>query len=674
MNRSLNILYAPLDSQQNVILYVPNSEGDQVTADLTFSLELQNTGTQPIILKKGEPVSDQSPGTSSFLLAVYLPETFQSSELNSIQVGAGQDWKIQTFSDDGNYLMLSPSLDISIAAQGNVKISISGFKTSSPRQISQTLNLNLYNLDPSIIGDGIYTTSVKVLQVPKVGNQDLVLISQPEDSPIVYLTPSDSPANNENSLNFYLTNSNPNSSKIPAKANVSYIRISFDTGIGLGDLASAADLTTANLSLLREYENKFTSSKEVIQNIPTWKFTAATDTFLNGGSNDRIEFQISDLVSHIQPGIANAYLEFFNIPGFNDGYASFSLQKELPAAVISEFFISPPQIAYGDSITVQWQTQGAEYCTLNSNIGSMQGQDGQTVQNYQTFPAVQPGIKFVPVLSQIQNSQGPVLFSVGLSAFTEDGRSNSRAIGILIQPVHCSLSASTTGPIKVGDSITLTWQSQFAHSLSIDQGIGAVQANDSVRVSPKNTTTYTLVAQGLYGPAIASVTVQVESVKINLFQASTSSGNLGDQITFTWDTESATSLDINGTTLSSAKGSIQLPLTNTYSVFTLTCQGGNGPVSSSITVTAINGVQITGMSGYWQSNKFYFEAAKANVNWQTARASSCQLTVNGSLVSSAISGSAAVDAGTGDAPQSVTFVLTAQGPGGPVSQAYTVNP
>ncbi|EPG75144.1 hypothetical protein LEP1GSC058_0066 [Leptospira fainei serovar Hurstbridge str. BUT 6] len=674
MSRTLNVVFSPADSQGNTVIYVPNQSGDPVSSEQTFEIQLSNAGGQSVLLKKGDPVSDQAVPANSFLLGIFFPETFTASDLDAIAVSPQENWKAKCFSDDGIYLMLSPVSDINVPANGSLTLKLSGFKTSSPRQIPQALNLNLYNLDASIIGDGIYSTQAKILQVPKLGNKDLILIANAENSSVIYLTPSDAPANNTNSVNFYLTNRDPNAAQIPATANVSYIRISFDTGQDLGDLTSAADAALANISLLREYQNLFSLSVERIRNIPTWKFTASANVFLNGGSNDRLEFQLENLVSHIEPGIANVYLEFFNVPGFNDGYATFSLQKELPAAVISAFFISPSQLAYGDSITLQWQTQGAEYCTLNTNIGSLLDQNGQTIQAYQTFPAMESGLKITPVLPQLQNSNSPILFSVGIAAFTQDGRSNNKQEGILIEPVSCSLTSSTVGPIKVGDSVQLNWNSRFAHSLSIDQGIGTVKTNGSTNVSPVHDTTYTLTAQGLYGPVTSAVTVTVQSVKINLFQANVSSAKIGDQITFQWDTDFATILDINGTQLPSGKGSIQLSLTHSTDVFTLTCNGGNGPVSRSISITATDGVQITSVGGSWQMNKFYFEEAQAVFNWATLRAVSCQVTVNGGVVSTAISGSASVGAGTGDNPQSVTFILTAQGPGGPVSQAYTVVP
>lgn len=673
-DKTLNIVFSPMDAQGNTVVYVPNqSTGTPVPASDAFAIKLENIGTEPIVLKKGIPVSDSlAPNSGYFLMAVLLPASIQSTEMGSVQ--AGSDWGIKSFTDDGNYLMLAPVADIQISVQNSISIQFAGF-ASDPHQIPQEMSLNLYNLDSSIIGDGNYTTNAVILQVPKPGNQDLNLIAQPEEgSSVVNITPTGASQANTNEINFYLTNDDPLASAIPSTPNVSYIRISFDTGNEIGDLTSVTDAANAIVSILRDYGSKFTLSVEKIQNIPTWKFTASTDIFLNGGSNDRIEFQLSNLISHLEEGIANVYLEFFNIPGFNDGYKTFSLQKVLPSAVISSLSLSPNRIIYGNQIIIAWQTQGASYCTLQcSSIGSIVDASGNTIQNYQQFPANETGLTVTPVLPQLPASTSPVSFSITLTAFTEDGRGGSpEERAVQIEPVSCSLSASISGPILSGTPVTLKWISNYAFSLEIDQGIGTVQANGSIQLIPVNTTTYTLTATGLYGPITSQVTVVVSQVKINSFTPSATSGVLGEKITLTWDVVFATIIDINGQKLTSDSGSIELPLTVSSNLFTLTCQGGEGPAIQSITIPATDAVQITNMNGYIQGGGVYINPVSAIFNWATANATSCTVTANGNIVSNATSGSTNAAAGTGDNPQTVTFVVTAEGPGGPISQSYAV--
>lgn len=63
--------------------------------------------------------------------------------------------------------------------------------------------------------------------------------------------------------------------------------------------------------------------------------------------------------------------------------------------------------------------------------------------------------------------------------------------------------------IQRGQSATLRWEAANATDISIDQGIGAVQANGTRSVSPTNTTTYTLTARGAGGQETRAVVLEV---------------------------------------------------------------------------------------------------------------------------------------------------------------------
>jgi peptidoglycan-associated lipoprotein len=66
------------------------------------------------------------------------------------------------------------------------------------------------------------------------------------------------------------------------------------------------------------------------------------------------------------------------------------------------------------------------------------------------------------------------------------------------------------GSIQRGQSATLRWEvSGESSSISIDQGIGAVQATGNRRVTPNDSTTYTLTAMGPGGTTTARATVNV---------------------------------------------------------------------------------------------------------------------------------------------------------------------
>ena len=71
-----------------------------------------------------------------------------------------------------------------------------------------------------------------------------------------------------------------------------------------------------------------------------------------------------------------------------------------------------------------------------------------------------------------------------------------------------SLQASPTS-ISRGDSTTLTWTSTDATQLTISPDVGAVTAQGSTKVTPSDSTTYTITASGPGGSADSSARVTV---------------------------------------------------------------------------------------------------------------------------------------------------------------------
>ncbi len=63
--------------------------------------------------------------------------------------------------------------------------------------------------------------------------------------------------------------------------------------------------------------------------------------------------------------------------------------------------------------------------------------------------------------------------------------------------------------VEKGQSVTLSWTSQNATDLTLDPGVGKVQAQGSTTVTPQDSTTYTLTANGPGGSQTATARVTV---------------------------------------------------------------------------------------------------------------------------------------------------------------------
>ena len=71
-----------------------------------------------------------------------------------------------------------------------------------------------------------------------------------------------------------------------------------------------------------------------------------------------------------------------------------------------------------------------------------------------------------------------------------------------------SLSAAMSS-VEAGGCTNLTWSTTNASNVSIDQGVGSVDAGGTRQVCPSSTTTYTLTAAGAGGTRTSSATVSV---------------------------------------------------------------------------------------------------------------------------------------------------------------------
>src|SRR5437667_12643116 len=70
---------------------------------------------------------------------------------------------------------------------------------------------------------------------------------------------------------------------------------------------------------------------------------------------------------------------------------------------------------------------------------------------------------------------------------------------------------ANTSSVAAGTIITLSWQTQNATQVTIDNGVGTQPPNGSASTTVNATTTFNLVAQGASGQAKAAVTVSVST-------------------------------------------------------------------------------------------------------------------------------------------------------------------
>ncbi len=166
------------------------------------------------------------------------------------------------------------------------------------------------------------------------------------------------------------------------------------------------------------------------------------------------------------------------------------------------------------------------------------------------------------------------------------------ALKVLFPAAVLEISTFNANPetIEPGESSILNWEVSGAENITIEPGIGSVSSNGSLPVSPSETTTYKMIANGDKGEKVALCTVTVqegpqELLLISSFDASPDSIKTGENATLNWHVSGVSNVTIEpdiGITESSGTKSVSPAQTTTYK---LTASNGDKEDVAYCTVT-----------------------------------------------------------------------------------------
>src|SRR4030042_1706767 len=157
---------------------------------------------------------------------------------------------------------------------------------------------------------------------------------------------------------------------------------------------------------------------------------------------------------------------------------------------INYFYASPVSISQGDSCPLNWTVTGAEMVTNEPGLGVVPVSGSRTVT---------PDATVVYELTA----------NTGSLATSADTAVTVYATPAAVDMPVINLFESTPNSVIPGGIATLVLDVVGASSVSIDQGIGDVEAQDRKGVIPSGTTNYTLTAVNDSGQVSASTSVGV---------------------------------------------------------------------------------------------------------------------------------------------------------------------
>jgi predicted secreted protein len=157
---------------------------------------------------------------------------------------------------------------------------------------------------------------------------------------------------------------------------------------------------------------------------------------------------------------------------------------------VNYFYASPASIFLGDSCTLSWTVTGADMVTIEPGVGAVPASGSCTVS---------PDATIVYELTA----------NTGSLATSADTTVTVSAKPVAVDMPVVSLFESTPNSVVPGGIATLVWDVAGASSVSIDPGIGEVEAQARKGVIPSETTEYTLLAINESGEVSASTSVVV---------------------------------------------------------------------------------------------------------------------------------------------------------------------
>lgn len=157
------------------------------------------------------------------------------------------------------------------------------------------------------------------------------------------------------------------------------------------------------------------------------------------------------------------------------------------------------------------------------------------------------------------------------------------------RPPKCDQFIASPLSISSGENVTLSWNTTYAKTVSIDNGIGFVAVDGSLVVQPTENITYTLTAINSVGTSVTcsqSVTVVIPLPTCPLYTANPNIIMVGGTSVLTWNTANATEATLNGGVVAVDGTATVAPTTTTEYLLAMQGPGGSNTCSQTVQVSA----------------------------------------------------------------------------------------
>jgi len=404
----------------NLIVTVTNNTG----ADLSFPAGLPSAqGALPA-------------GQSNLYL--FFNGLLENSSIEALTAGIVEGgWTAAVFTQAGvgDYLAFGPGSTVVLPNGQSLSISLTDLTTAGIGQPGGNISLSWRNVET--FADDSYQTFLSIAPLTN---------GEPNFPPLdIGFTPDNRviTGGRANSLSLYLSNASRSQlvpDETPWGSNDPEFRLYFIAGSspGNGALTDQASLVNISVNPFANYSQAWSVTSETGSQPPYWSIkpdATANHQILGYYAAASVAFQVANIISYLNQGVTLAYLQWLNIPGYDDGVRALELVK-IPPVTIDSFAASSSTVTPPATVTLSYQVSNATSISID-NCG------------YSYRPAADPATGAVSV-----TVTGPTTYT--LTAVNElTGQVATRAVTVQVNPVI------PTGVIMLwsgaGDAIPAGW-------------------------------------------------------------------------------------------------------------------------------------------------------------------------------------------------------------------------
>jgi hypothetical protein len=572
-------------------LSVANADGQPVIflghgQTNTLSLVLTNTSGAALALPGGAPVEESSIGDSPAALYLAMGDLLDAAHFQSLRIDA-PGWSVECFNTPVATWALSPNATVTLAPDESITFTVSNIIVGGDARPAH-LTIDYYNLGS--IPDDSVQLPLMVHNAP-VGDRDLQITPEFATGATVYITPQgETPL--FNTLDFDLFNLSPTTPIVPdgtpwgTVAPVFYLFFVYGDEPGYTALCTPTQAGVIEVSPAAQYADTWTVQPFDQGSAPYWALMPRSHEILGAGKAGIASFAIAQIATSLQIGPTLMYLQWANIPGYNDGYTALAITKEVEPPTIIKFGSSKAAVNWGDTFELSWKTSGGTFCFIK-----------------------ELGKSFNPDDSVTLTADVPLLFFTlfcGTGSPSNPSQETSITLQVTVNPPRIITFRASNTQIAEGDAVTITWAVASVSSCTLMAAGGMVGqgASGSYTVKVQDIMTFMLICEGTM-EVTQSITVEVMPVQIQGFAASWSADPNGIPMFGTsnvnWQVAFASSIVITrlgfgdtGTIYNQENPALPVDSGEssnygkaTYAdTFQITCTGKGGPLSALVVAVA----------------------------------------------------------------------------------------